>query len=110
MLKFHNFSLYRFLVKGNIRQIAHICDKCLEKLVLEKDFNFIDVWSYMSLVDTINSPNNELKVDSFQNAAPNVGCLMSAVKKEIPVSNIRENCHVQILRCLLECDVYTINL
>ena len=43
MLKFHNFSLYRFLVKGNIRQIAHICDKCLEKLVLGKDFNFIDV-------------------------------------------------------------------
>ena len=24
MLKFHNFSLYRFLVEGNIHQIAHI--------------------------------------------------------------------------------------
>ena len=110
MLKFHNFSLYRFLVEGNIRQTAHICDKCLEKLVLEKDFNFIDAWSYMSLVDAVNSPDNELKVDSFRNVAPNVGCLMSAVKKEIPVSNICEHCHVQILRCLLENDVYTINL
>ena len=64
----------------------------------------------MSLVDVINSPNNELKVDSFRNVVPNVGCLMSAVKKEISVSNICENCHVQILRCLLESDVYTINL
>ena len=43
MLKFHNISLYRFIVEGNIRQIAHICDTCLEKLVLEKYFNFIDV-------------------------------------------------------------------
>ena len=33
-LKLHNFSLYRFLVEGNIRQIAHICDKYLEKLIL----------------------------------------------------------------------------
>ena len=64
----------------------------------------------MSLVDAINSPDNKLKVDSFWNVAPNVGCLMSAIKKEIPVSNICENSHVQILRCLLESDVYTINL
>ena len=59
------------------------------------------------LVDLINK--QKVKSDTFHPIAPNNGCIISAVKKEIGISKICGTCQLHILRCLYQNDVYTLD-
>ena len=103
ILKFHNFSLFRFTSDENARQIVHICDGCLKKFLFTRNFQFIDYNVYINLMQQIYE--KKLEADIFRTVAPNVGCLMMAVEKKIHVSKICNTCQLHIMRCLYQNDV-----
>ena len=63
MAKFHNFSLFHYLTEVELRQIVHICDKCLKKIIDDKDFIFIETKIYLKLAE--KAKKGKIHPDSF---------------------------------------------
>ena len=106
MAKFHMFSLFHYIVEDELRQVVHICDKCLKKIIDDKDFIFIETKTYPELLEKVKE--EKIHPDSFWLIAPNEGCIMSVENGGL-VSEICESCQNAILRTLYLSDIFVIH-
>ena len=58
MAKFCMFSLFCYIVEDELHQIVHICNKCLKKIIDDKDFIFIETKTYLELLEKVKEENS----------------------------------------------------